>query len=158
MPKKNPSTDTIDQIEQDFIDALKRIQKGKPSHHTLKKANELGRLKISITNVAMEAARSRTLIGMENCRYPRIRDLVKQAKGTLDEVPTTHTELIRRLREEITILKSQRAQYQAESLAQLLERNKAEKEALRERTAANRLRKELEKLGKMAEFRLVKPT
>lgn len=134
---------TPDQIEQDFLDALKRLQDGEPTDKSLRRDKKAGVLKITSTNVALEAGRSRTLISMTNCRYPRIRELIKQAKGDRSFIPTTQSELIRRLRTDISELRVQRDQYQAEATVHFLARVKAEKAAAREKEIAARLRKDL---------------
>jgi hypothetical protein len=138
-----------DLIEKDFLDALKRLQEGGPINKALKAAKAKGALKITISNVALEAGRSRTLIALESCRYPRVREMIKQAKDGITAIPTTHTQLIERLRASIADLKTQKAQYQAEATVHFLARIKAEKEAARERAAAARLRVELIEVRKI---------
>jgi hypothetical protein len=142
----------LDVIEQDFLDALRRLQDGAPTHKTLKVAKMKGVLKINASNVALEAARSRTLISMENCKYPRLRELIKQAKSGRHAVPTTHTQLIERLRANVADLKVQRDQYQAEATAHFLARIKAEKVAAQERASTARIKKELLEARKIAHF------
>lgn len=58
---------------QDFEHALLRLQRGDPRHPDLRKAKREGRLRISIAAVALEAGRSRTLIGKKECAYPQVR-------------------------------------------------------------------------------------
>lgn len=93
--------------------------------------------------MATEAGRSRTLIALEKCRYPRVRELILQAKDEINGPPTTHTELIQRLRADKAALTVQVAKYKAEATAHFLAKVAAEKEAARERAAAARLRKDL---------------
>ena len=99
MPQLKAKAPAIDPIEQDFIDAIQRLQDGEPKHTKLKAQKIKGVLKVNVTTVALEAGRARTLIALETgCRYPRIRELIKQIKGGRNTLPTTHTELIQRLR------------------------------------------------------------
>ncbi|MFE1574030.1 hypothetical protein ACFIQG_19770 [Comamonas odontotermitis] len=142
----------MDVVEKDFLDALRRLKEGTPTHKALKAAQMKGVLKINASNVAMEAARSRTLISMENCRYPRVREMIKQAKSGKHAVPTTHTQLIERLRANLADLKVQRDQYQAEATAHFLARVKAEKTAAQEKAATARIKKELLEIKKVAHF------
>jgi hypothetical protein len=150
MQHIKPIAPAVDLIEQDFLGALRRLQDGTPTHKALKAAKIKGVLKINASNVAIEAARSRTLIAMENCKYPRVREMIKQAKSGKTAVPTTHTQLIERLRASVADLKVQRDQYQAEATSHFLARIKAEKVAVQERAAAARVKKELVEARKIA--------
>lgn len=156
MQHIKPTAPAVDAIEQDFLDALRRLKDGTPTHKALKAAKMKGVIKINASNVAMEAARSRTLIAMENCRYPRVREMIKQAKSGKHTVPTTHTQLIERLRANVADLKVQRDQYQAEATAHFLARIKAEKVAAQERAATARIKKELLEARKIAHLVPVK--
>lgn len=150
MQHVKPTAPAVDVIEQDFLDALRRLKDGTPTHKVLKAAKMKGVLKINASNVAMEAARSRTLIAMEHCKYPRVREMIKQAKNGKHVVPTTHTQLIERLRANVADLKVQRDQYQAEATMHFLARIKAEKMAVQERSATSRIKKELVEARKIA--------
>ena len=152
MPRLKPPAPAIDQIEQDFLTALDRLQEGKPTNKTLKASKVKGILKITTSNVALEAGRSRTLIAMEHCRYPRVREMIKLAKGGKTAEPRTHTELIQRLRADIADLRAQVKQYQAEATAHFLARTKAEKEAAKERAAKSQLLKNIESSAKIVDL------
>jgi hypothetical protein len=65
-----------DPVRKDFEEALARLKAGMPLNEDLKKKQRVGKLKINILTVALEAGRSRTSIGLENCRYPDIRDQI----------------------------------------------------------------------------------
>lgn len=69
-----------DEVESDFLAALARLRSGKPKVPKLIMDASLGKLKINPSSVALEAGRSRTLIGMEGCRYPDIRREVLASK------------------------------------------------------------------------------
>lgn len=150
MPRLKPEAPPQDPIEMDFLDAIKRLQNGEPHSKLLKAKSARGTLKINFSTVALEAGRARTLIALdEGCRYPRVREMIKQIKGGRTTLPTTHTELIQRLRYEKAELAAKIKQYQAEVQAHFLARTKAEKEAKREREAASRFRKQLAAAGKV---------
>lgn len=151
MPRLKPEAPPQDPIEKDFLDAIERLQNGNPRTKALKTKASNGSLKINFSTVALEAGRARTLIALnEDCRYPRVRELIKQIKGGRSTLPTTHTELIHNLRFEKAELAAKVKQYQAEAQAHFLARTKAEHEAKREREAASRLRKQLAAAGKIA--------
>lgn len=141
MPKFKSASPAQDSIEQDFLGALKRLQDGEPTNKALRAKQSKGILKITTTNIALEAGRSRTLIALENCRYPRVRELIKQAKEGKNTLPTTHTELIQRLRADKAELLAQVKKYKAEATAHYLARVKAEKEAAQQHSLVARLRK-----------------
>jgi hypothetical protein len=143
MPRLKPEVPAQDIIEKDFLDALDRLQSGSPRNKSLKVKQKEGLLRITVQNVALEAGRSRTLIGLEKCRYPRIRELIKQVKGGGEGPPTTHSELIQRLRVDKATLVLQIATYKAEATAHFLARLIAEKEVVKERATTAQLRKEI---------------
>lgn len=146
MPKLKPEAPAEDPIEKDFLDAIQRLQDGNPTHKRLKAQKAKGALKINISNVALEAGRSRTLIALEQgCRYPRVRELIKQAKSGKSALPTTLTELTDRLRFDKAELTAQVKKYQAEAAVHFQARVKAEAEAKRERNTVAQLRRELAK-------------
>lgn len=153
MPKLKPDAPAEDPIERDFLDAIQRLQDEAPKNKKLKAQKAKGRLKVNISNVAIEAGRARTLIALEaGCRYPKVRELIKQAKTGKPALPTTHTELVKRLRIDKAELNAQVKKYQAEAMAHFQARVKAEGEAKRERDTASKLRKELAKLRDVAQL------
>lgn len=70
-----------DAAKKDLLAALGRLRDGRPSHPDLIRLAEKGQLKISPASVSKEARRSRTLIGMEDCKYPDIRREVLASKS-----------------------------------------------------------------------------
>lgn len=91
---------TADPIEQDFIDALERLKASKPTNKDLAKKVKLGKkVKINLSNVALEAGHSRTPIATrKNCKYPKVRQAILEA--TKPVVPEHTAEYaIRTLRE-----------------------------------------------------------
>ena len=150
MPKLKKEAPPQDPIEQDFLDAIDRLCEGAPKNKQLKARKAKGTLKVNVTNVALEAGHSRTLIALETgCRYPRVRELIKQAKTGHNRLPTTLNEVIARLRAENAELRVQINTHKAAVLAHFNAREKAENEASRERGAASRLRKEIAESGKV---------
>lgn len=150
MPRLKKEAPPQDEIEQDFLDAIDRLCEGEPKNKKLKTRKAKGMLKVNIANVALEAGHSRTLIALETgCRYPRVRELIKQAKTGHDRLPTTLNEVIARLRGENAELRVQLNTHKAAVLAHFNAREKAEREAARERAATSRLRKEIAEAGKV---------
>ncbi len=151
MPRLRKEAPPQDPIEQDFLLAIDRLREGVPKNKQLKARKAKGTLKVNVANVALEAGHSRTLIALETgCRYPRVRELIKQAKAGHDGLPTTLNEVIARLRADNAELRIQLNTHKAAVLEHFNAREKAESEAARERAAASRLRKEIAESGKVA--------
>lgn len=66
-------------VEKDFMDALDRLKAGKPLVLKLPKSGTP--IPISFSSVAKEAGRSRTLIGTQDCAYPKVRAAVNAARN-----------------------------------------------------------------------------
>ena len=110
-------------VERDFLDALDRLARGAPRSATLKTRVAKGTLRISFSSVAEEAGRSRTLIGTKKCPYPAVRDRILAMTACTDpSVPAVQPpgrrvqEIIARLRDEIAILKSEKAALATQAL------------------------------------------
>lgn len=129
-------------IENDFRNAIARLQDGKPNNRELRKRKSAGTLKINFSTVALEARRARGLIGLkDDCRLPEIRDLVLDIMEGRTSEARTHTELVEKLRVEKAELKAQVRLYQTEALAQFQLRKKADKRfADSERKLSNALK------------------
>lgn len=125
--KQKPITPPIDSIEKDFRDALQRLQSSKPTNGLLRKKVQAGKLKVTIANVALEAGHSRTLIGMDDCKYPVTRKLIVDERIPPTGEPTTHSELIKQLRADKRDLSVLCESFKAESIRQFALRDKAEK-------------------------------
>lgn len=81
---------TSAKTEKALEEAFLRLQRNEPRDAVLAEQALLGKLRISILSVAMEAGVSRTLIGYENCDYPLVREkvlayILSQASGTPGE-------------------------------------------------------------------------
>lgn len=138
-----------DPIEQDFLEALQRLVEGKPHNKKLKASAKAGKLKVNTVSVALEAGRSRTLIALENCRYPKVREAVKLAQGGKKALPTTYTQLIENLRADLATVKAEKRLLETKMADHVLARRKAEVSSRRDAAEASRLRKlvvELEKV------------
>ncbi len=149
-----------DPIEQDFLEALQRLVEGKPQNKTLKASAKAGKLKINAVSVAREAGRSRTLIALENCRYPKVREAVKLAQGGKKSLPTTYTQLIENLRADLASVKAERHLLETKMADHVLARRKAEVSARRDAAEASRLRKlvvEFEKVVHLPQKETVLP-
>lgn len=149
-----------DPIEQDFLDALHRLMEGKPQNKTLKASAKAGKLKINAVSVALEAGRSRTLIALEDCRYPKVREAVKLAQGGKKALPTTYTQLIENLRADLATVKAEKRLLETKMADHVLARRKAEMNSKRDAAEASRLRKlvvELEKVVHLPQKETVLP-
>lgn len=114
---------------RDFEAALERLLDGKPTNKRLRELAGAKKLRITIAAVALEAGRSRTLIGSDDCRFPDVRARIIEASREPDQPVTTVTRLANslratnaELRAEVKALRSQ----QALMLARMIE---AEREA-----------------------------
>lgn len=94
-------------VEADFHDAIDRIVSGAPNHPMLQENQQAGKLRLTIKSVAMEAGRSRTLIGTKNCVYPAVRSRILAISEEGPKVQQTRealrhaTERVRHLNEAI---------------------------------------------------------
>lgn len=138
-----------DPIERDFLDALQRLVEGKPTDKTLKAKARAGSLKVNTSNVALEAGRSRTLIALEHCRYPKVREAVKLAQDGKMALPTTYTQLIKNLRADLATVKAEKRLLEMTVADHVLARRKAEVHARRDAAEAARLRKHVVELEKI---------
>jgi hypothetical protein len=78
-------------MEKRFLDAIERLREGNPLCPELQKKAKAGKLRASdVSAVALEAGGpdekgiwrglSRTLIGHDNCRYPKVREEIRKGK------------------------------------------------------------------------------
>jgi hypothetical protein len=140
----------LPQPEQDYLDALQRLTEGKPKKMKLKALAKAGKLKINTTNVALEAGRSRTLIALTNCRYPKVREAIRLAQGGNKAEPTTYTQLINNLRASVAELKAERHLLRIDMASHVLARRRAEIKSRRDAAEAARLRRYTLELEKVA--------
>jgi hypothetical protein len=103
MPRKRPAPPPINATETKLLDALDRIKHDRPTDPELVKLSKLKRLRVTVTNVALEAGQSRTLIGHKGCRYPRVRaNILAEMKAVAQ--PRTAADVINRKRDEVAAL------------------------------------------------------
>lgn len=126
-------------VERAFHDAIDRLLAGKPKVPKLRRLAAEGRLNINPSTVALEAGHSRTLIGLENCRLPAVRNRIL-SETRRDEIatPRTAAEVITRLREQIVQLKRELAAALEGQSEHFLARELAEREAAKWRDAFRR--------------------
>ncbi|GAA4255510.1 hypothetical protein GBZ26_06050 [Azospirillum formosense] len=128
MPRRRSKT--RDRIEQDFLDAIERLKDGRPQNPELREKVRKGKtVKINIATVAQEAGRARGLIGIENCRYPEVRQLVLIEADTPGVAPGNRDDVIKKLRAEIAELRMRHVQAEAHAAYHFDLRTKAEKKA-----------------------------
>ncbi len=120
---KKPSDPQLDPIESEFLEAISRIQSGNPSNKELLADKMAGKLRLSVSSVAKEAGRSRTLIGHKGCRYPKIRDII-QGENLAPTSPPSLRDALEKSRAEVFDLKKRLASSQSHNaslLARLIE-------------------------------------
>lgn len=130
--------DTPIAIERDFIEAIERLENGNPRNPKLKSAVAHGKLRISISAVAREAGRSRTLIALEACRYPGVRARVL-GHVSAPANPTTAVATIEVLRRMVATLREERDMAMTESVRHFHARQRAERDAKRWEEAYRRV-------------------
>ena len=119
-----------DGIEQDFLDALERLKAGRPQHSDLRDKVKKGKgIKINISTVAKEAGRARGLIASENCRYPRVRQLVLIEAGGANAEPRNRDDAIASLRAQVADLRAQVSELKGHAAYHFDLRKKAERRA-----------------------------
>ncbi len=89
----------VDAIEKDFLDALARLQAGRPQVKDLATSAKKGTLRINLVSVAKEAGHSRTLIGHDRCKYPSTRDFIVALRAD-PENPTRMQDVVAKKRVE----------------------------------------------------------
>lgn len=145
------STEAHDPIEQDFMNALQRLLDGKPTEKKLKALlKQKGKLPLNAVNVALEAGHSRTLISMDVCRYPKVREAIRIAKGDKTAGPSTYTQLIQNLRTDLAQAKAEKKLLQVQIGVHFTARMTAEENAKRLERVVAQLRKELLEMHKVA--------
>lgn len=127
MPRRR--TKSRDRIEQDLLDAIERLKSGRPQHPELRQRVNKGKaVKINIATVALEAGRARGLVGMENCRYPEVRQLILIESSATEVVPRSRDDVIKKLRAEIAELRVRLSQAEAHAAYHFAQRTRADKD------------------------------
>lgn len=94
--------------ERDFMEALERLEKGTPRHQRLRVLSAKGALRVTISSVALEAGRSRTLIGTTDCAYPTIRKRIIDGRQPPNQ-RRTQDDIIAQLRRDNKTLRTENA-------------------------------------------------
>lgn len=95
-------------VERDFMEALERLERGIPRQPRLRTLLSKGALRVSISSVALEAGRSRTLIGTADCAYPAIRKRIMDGQR-LPAQRRTQDDIIAQLRRDNHTLRAENA-------------------------------------------------
>lgn len=94
MGKRKDLPASYDGMEKRFFDAIERIKQGKPECPELAKKAKLGKLKLTVSAVALEAGAtnngkwvglSRTPIAHVGCRYPKVYAAIKNEAAPVPE-------------------------------------------------------------------------
>lgn len=93
-------------IERNVRSALARLKTRSPAHPELAERAASGRRLINISNVALEAGISRTLIGHDACAYPELRKEIIAA-AACEPIRQPKTALVADLRATIRTLARQ---------------------------------------------------
>jgi C4-dicarboxylate-specific signal transduction histidine kinase len=137
MKRKIKTLPAMDAIERDFMDALDRLEANTPTNAELIKLAKLGTLKINVLAVAKEAGHSRTLIGHNGCKYPRVRARIIGLKTPVEPALTAEA-VINRLRQENAELRQKITQRDSENAALVLRLRQLEIATQRELRKAKR--------------------
>lgn len=90
------------------MEALERLEKGMPRHPRLRALSARGALRVTVSSVALEAGRSRTLIGKADCAYPAIRKRIVDGQRPPAQ-RRTQDEIIAQLRRDKQALREENA-------------------------------------------------
>lgn len=134
-------TKSHDDMAADFIAAHERLIAGKPRVKELKARAAAGNLKVNISTVALEAGHSRTLIALEDCRFPVIRARILGHNPEAGPAQTA-MDTITALRATAAELRQQRDNALAEAVGHLHARRRAERHAAKWKQGYKRLRDE----------------
>lgn len=130
-------------IESDFVEAIERLRVGKPRNKALKEKLAEGKLKLTFSNVALEAKRSRALISQIDSPYPRVRDLILGRSKARPE-STAHG-AVSKLRDRVLHLQEELHHALAEVVVHLKARERAVRDAEKWRMAYSRVKNSKEK-------------
>lgn len=92
MGKRKDLPASFDSMERRFMDAIERINEGEPLCPELADKAKIGKLKLTVSGVALEAGGfvdgkwkgvSRTLIGHAKCRYPSVHAKITRKDETV---------------------------------------------------------------------------
>jgi hypothetical protein len=133
MPNKRLTTPAYDRLEQDFLDALARLERGEPQNPELADKARRSQLKINVLAVAQEAGHSRTSL----YKYPRVLVKLEQINSPASVVKTA-ADLIANLRQENALLRAENKMVLTQMAAMLRRMRAMEKETNRKVRKAER--------------------
>jgi len=133
----------VERIRADFINAIDRIVLGIPNSEKLIELNLKGKLKLNVSNVAIEANRSRTLIATRNENYIDIRDMILRPSGNRVN-RSSSIDTVEKLRGQIKTMKEEIVLLREAQTAAFYELDKATVDARRWRDAYKRLKDEVD--------------
>ncbi|WP_066739195.1 hypothetical protein [Cupriavidus sp. D384] len=111
-----------DSISADFMSALKRLIEGTPTNPKVKLKAANGKLRVNVLNVSLEAGHSRSLVGLANCAYPKVREAILEAMDDPTgprEALKAHIRRLRNLNSELEDMLAERDSYNALLLLRL---------------------------------------
>ncbi|WP_323143565.1 hypothetical protein [Massilia phyllosphaerae] len=127
--KRTDLPTTFEGMQQHLLDALKRVEEGRPQHPKLIEQAKKGRLKVTISSVALEAGVSRTLIGFDGCRYTEVRKKILGVNEAIPvRAPTDMRTINANLREVNKVLEQRFKMALSENAAMLIRMGKLERE------------------------------
>lgn len=116
-----------DEIEQDFLDAIERIQNGRPRNSKHKEwLASKGKVPLNISTVAREAGRARGLIASKNAKYQGIRDRIHEVASSPVAEPKNKHDVIADLRKQILELRLEVKTHREYSAYHFKKRSEAE--------------------------------
>lgn len=109
MGKRRDLPASFESMQKRFMDAIERIASSEPQCPVLMEKAKLGKLKLTVTGVALEAGGfvdgkwkglSRTLIGHVGCRYPKVHARITNKDETTSSQRSDLRSINRDLREQ----------------------------------------------------------
>lgn len=128
---KKRSSDEYEIIKCDFLEAFERLVRKVPrSAKNFQRLNK-GKLTITLSSVAEEAGRSRSLIARSDTKYQEVRAVILGYKGNAISPLVTGGKKLEKIRQENLELK-RRLELSLEAQAQLLfEKTRAERDSIK---------------------------
>lgn len=129
--KRTDLPTTFEGMQQHLLDALQRVEEGRPQHPELIEQAKKGRLRVTISSVALEAGVSRTLIGFDECRYKDVRKKIRGEEEDQDvpvRAPTDMRTINANLREVNKVLEQRFKMVLSENAAMILRMGELERE------------------------------
>lgn len=133
MPRKKSTAPGYDSLEQDFLEALARLEGGEPQNSGLADSARRGKLKLNVSTVAQEAGHSRTSL----YKYPRVLAKLEHLNSPASVVKTA-AQLIADLRQENALLRAEKKMALTQTAAMLRRLRDMEKEMDRKVRKAER--------------------